>query len=170
MHTIALLLLLAPDLPDLPPASLPPDVYQAVKDVAELLDIYARHGNWQADSASELRWARAAFRSTHDCPPSADACWLPDVALIRGALEFNERYVKHLGATAYPSDDALLVRDEALRLRCVWELALRAKDAGPAKNDCRLALKWLRERIGEEAYRAGAMPPWVPVWRMAAVE
>ena len=168
MFTVALALLLAPDLPDLP-GQLPPDVYQAMKDQAELLDLYKRSGNWQADSAKELCWARAALRSTRGAPPSADVCWLPSGSFIEGALSFNRQMLTSIDARQ-PTDDLLLMRDEVLRLRNVWHTAGKARDNETDLSARRKALASLRETIGDEAYRIGQMPPWVPVWRMNVVE
>ena len=168
MFTVALALLLAPDLPDLP-GQLPPDVYQAMKDQAELLDLYKRSGNWQADSAKELCWARAALRSTRGAPPSADVCWLPSTSFIESALSFNNQMLTHL-AGRQATDDLLLMREEVLQLRNVWLMAGKARDNESDLSARRKALAAVRDAIGEEAYRAGRLPPWVPVWRMNVID
>lgn len=170
MYTVALALLLAPDLPDLPDRSLPPDVYQTVKDISECLELFRRNGNWATDGSSELRWARNSLRRTWGSPPAADACWLPSVEFSAGALEFNEKFIEHLRARPTCHDDLTTVREEAQWLRCAWELAYKARQAGDDLGASRRALGALREMIGAEAYREGRLPPWVPVWRMSVVE
>lgn len=166
MYTLALALLLAPDLPDLPAGSLPPDVYQTVKDLAEVLELYRRDGNWALNGADEVCWVRRSLRSTWTAPPLHDTCWLPPPVVSSAAVKFNEEFQEYLkvrqGCGGNP-DFAADVFHETQRRHAVWDLARLAADPGPDLGSRRRALRALRERLGADAYRAGELPPWVPV-------
>lgn len=105
-------------------------------------------------------------------PPLADLGRFPDSGAVWQARYFNERHrawlVRELRAEPSGYRRALLFawEREALALYRVWDLLADAHLAAtypPWRR--RVALKRLRDALGDEAYSRGAMPPCVPVWR-----
>lgn len=164
-HALALLLILLPPADDLPETA-DPVAWQALKDTADLLELWPRAGPWATSYASELRWCQTYQRCAYGSPPLSDAhrwpswetadamvraneahlAWLADQPLTRGNVEGWER-------------QAELARWCGL----CWQAARDAQNPGQHLAGRRWALKRLRELLGESDFYAGQMPPPFPV-------
>lgn len=151
-----------------------PEVWQALKHVALVLEIVGPHENWATDFRSELRYVRHHYRQLQDAPRLADAGWLPPYAFARELCCFNESYQAHLQVQGiiylHKCDDISLLLGEARQLHYVWDCARRAATPNESWASRRQNLQRLREVLGEEAYYNGAMPPWVPLWRFQGID
>ena len=165
------LILSSADLADVGAAA-PPEAWQAMKDTAGALELYSPSGNWGVDFGSELRWCQRWAVSLKNAPPLADHHWLPSQEIIKTAIAFNEQHRAWLEmrAAARPwcvgTEHAL---EQTRRLGLAWTSARDAINEGGQWNERRVSLARLRELIGERAYYAGEMPPWVPVGWFAAI-
>lgn len=167
--TAALILVMLPPCDDAIPASTDPVTFQALKDTAHLLDLWARPGHWGSDYASEVRWTQTAFRACHDAPHVGDVHRLPPLELIEARIAFSEAhecFLLDLSWQRFYDRERIDARmAETRRLRHAWELMRTARGINETWDlrRRREALKALREYVGPEAYFAGRWPEWVPV-------
>lgn len=167
--TLALLLILLPPPPEDEPTVVAepscPVAYQALKDAASLLGLYAREAHW-GEYSVDLRWCQRAIRRSWGCPPASDVHRLPPLDLCRDRLQFADEHLEWLSLqqVVYPWRDLDGWRHDAQYCRWVWRLLLRAQSSDKDLASRRQALGDLRELIGERRYYAGEFWPWVPLW------
>lgn len=165
------LILSSADLSDVGPTA-PPEAWQAMKDIAEWLELYSPGGAWSENFGQDLRWCQSWAARLRDSPPLADHCWLPPKAAIEAALDFNgehQAWLDHRGRSrsgCWRTEDWM---EEARRLGEIWELARQSTNPTRQWYYRREDLARLRDLIGREAYYRGEMPPSVPVWRFAEI-
>lgn len=174
MHiTAALLLLLPCDPPDafdlLSPAIQAFCISLEVLDERERSYVLARG----ADFAADLALLRGRFRELHDAPRLADRHRFPERPLINECLAVNRAFRQQLDIRwRMAVHDSWIWKDalnETDRLYCVWDVARDAQCEYYYVAVRRQALLRLRELLGEEAYYAGQMPPWIPLWRFQEI-
>mgnify|MGYP001604261038 CR=1 FL=1 len=164
--TIALLLVMLPVVDIAPTAEAAS--FQALKDVAHLLDLWANTGHWGDHYASEVRWVQQAAADCYQAPHVGDAQRLPSWDAITARIAFSEQHecwlLDRQWGRFYARADLELALSETRRLRHPWELMLLARNENEVHNLRlrRVALKRLRECIGEEAYYSSQWPLWVP--------
>lgn len=108
-----------------------------------------------------------------DLPPEWDVTRFPTRPEANEATQFNRGVVKWLEerrATDHIHFDELTetIR-QTHRLYEIWDLVRDARCEFYSPRVRRMALAELRQRLGDEAYYAGRLPPPVPVWRFAEV-
>jgi len=154
-------------------SKMPPEAWQALKDVASALEIVGPHENWAADFNSELRYVRRHYRILQNAPPLADSYWLPCPNVSRELCCFNESFQAHLHMQRiiYPhrADQLSAVLCETRQLYTVWEAARRANSPSESWALRRRMLLKLKESIGDDAYYNRQLPCWVPSWRFQQI-
>lgn len=104
-------------------------------------------------------------------PPLCDRERFPGPDVVSDARDFSHRHrtwlADQLEYELDPFRRSVLCNwnREALDLYRAWDLLDDARHAGYPAWRQRVALKRLREAIGDEDFNAGRMPPCVPVWR-----
>ena len=126
------------------------------------------------DFCGDVNMLRRRYRELEGAPMLADAQRLPPEAVAAELVRFNRAYSKHIEARCRHETDRAaalqVVLEETKQLWHVWD-AVR-----DSRRDCfyvtarRQSLRKLRDLVGEEAYRAGELPPHVPTWRFVAAE
>lgn len=112
-----------------------------------------------------------ALNSLATAPPVSDRFRFPNSAFAEWALRFNSGFTSKVDREweSWPEERhagvfAATLR-EAAELREAWEALAWAQWHSRPDWRRRLDLKRLRESLGDDAYRAGLMPPVVPSWR-----
>jgi hypothetical protein len=158
----------------------PPDrwvvVQTALQQTArdwELLDeretryVLAQPEDFQAD----LDFLRKRRADLADAPLLAEAARLPERRLMDDYIQFNRAYRKHLETRlAWEGDRADIISEavrETERLYKLWDAMREAKSDYGYVTFRRFALKRLKDSLGDQAYQAGQLPPYVPDWRFA---
>ena len=126
------------------------------------------------DFAADLKLLRRRHQDLHDAPPLHDCTRFPDRTLINELLSFNRAYRQHLDSRQsleltywWELREAL---QEADRLYQIWDTVRDARCDYYYVTVRRQALKKLKDLIGEDAYAAGELPPYVPEWRFNEVK
>lgn len=186
----AVVLLLAPEIPaepdDLigPPApGLPADLFDLTRWPLQLLAcsweimdpretdyVLARLESFDAD----LRMLRQRRGDLAGAPLAADALRFPDRTTVNDYLLLNRDHHRHLDHRQAGEPARWCELSDALRetnaLYQVWDTVRDARCEYHYITMRRHALKRLRETLGEEAYYAGRLPPYVPLWRFDRAE
>lgn len=117
---------------------------------------------------------RRLWQDCKNLPPISDAYRFPDPDSAWEAMSFNSRYRQHVKGMAalssHTRDSWQNVEREALYLYKIWDTTRDATNNIFTVARRRRLLQQLREMIGDEAYRAGMMPPSVPIWRFYEVK
>ena len=163
----------------IPPPERWPAVQAAVQQVAvdwEILDrrettyVLTKPEDFQAD----LDFLRKRKADLADAPMLAEANRLPDARLMDNNIQFNRAYRKNLEKRMqWEADRADLIGEavrETDRLYKLWDAMREAKGDFQYVTSRRLALKRLKDGIGEQMYNSGELPPYVPEWRFIAVK
>lgn len=156
-------------------ASVQAALHQAAIEL-EILDrretgyVLAKPEDYQ-DDLDFLRKRRAALA---DAPLLAESERLPDRRTIGEYIRFNRAFRKTLDTRLiWEADRADLIGEairETDRLYSTWDAIRDARCDFQYVTVRRLALKKLRDHIGEKAYEEGEMPPYVPDWRFVRVQ
>jgi hypothetical protein len=125
------------------------------------------------DFQEDLDFLRKRRADLADAPRLAECERLPDRRAVSEYIRFNRAYRKHLDTRlVWEADRADLIGEairETDRLYQTWDAIRDARCDFQYVTVRRLALKRLRDRIGESAYESGEMPPYVPEWRFIRV-
>jgi hypothetical protein len=174
--TLAVALLMSPvgTAEALPPAKCWPGLSAAIQavaidwqvlDVAERKYILADRKDFQLD----LDIIRGRIVDYGHFPRVEEARRFPGRTDCRLALEFNRSYRSHLESLLpVCNDQAWEIRDairEAERLYVAWDAVHDAQCDYYHATVRRVALENARKALGDDLFRAGAMPPFVPEWR-----
>jgi hypothetical protein len=171
----AVLLTAAPDVPAAPEALAWAEACRApllaLALDAQLLDAREEmnHFTRAQDAASDLKALQSRFRDFAFAPLLEESRRFPDRQTVNGFLAFNRAYRLDL-LTRLEVDpvhaghlrDALQETDE---LHHVWNV-LREAQSDYYVTARRQTLLMLRDLLGYEAFYAGRLPPYVPVWRL----
>jgi hypothetical protein len=177
-YTLAYLVLTAPTDPDIPPyLAAVASFRQAVQSMAVEMEIMdPREVRWMLgraeDVAEDVYLLRQRYRELADAPPAIDAWRFPERATVNACLTFNRTYRSHLESQWTPGRDYEC--GEALRevdrLYFVWDCIRDAQGDYYYVTIRRMALKQLREQIGDEAYARGELPCYVPLHRFRTMD
>lgn len=168
-----LLVLLPPDTPLVDPGDTTPVHMQALKDTAQMLDLWSRDGPW-GPYPTEVRWCQDALRRVWGAPPIQDAQRLPSHAVCLARAEFAREYLCHLEAIQgvnlqrwYAVECAI---GEARDACLLWMQFAQAVDRNCSASGRRTAMRDIRDTIGEEAYYSGRWPCHVPIRMFKYIE
>jgi hypothetical protein len=121
--------------------------------------------------AADLTVLRRRHQELKDAPPLGDARRFPDRGTSADWLNFNRAYRRHLEARRVIDRDRTAVLKDAGReadhLYQVWDAVREARCDIYYVPVRRVALKRLRDLIGNCDYQAANLPPPVPLWRFA---
>lgn len=125
------------------------------------------------DLMDDLETIRKSYQAMIPCPPVADSERFIARDKINEALVFNRAYRKYL-ETRQAGDvlNAHAIRiymAEADRIYAIWDKARDAKCEYYYVQVRREALQKLREMLSPADYRAGRLPPYVPIWRFEGI-
>jgi hypothetical protein len=125
------------------------------------------------DFAYDLKVLQRRYHDLIDAPPLADTCRFPDRGVLNELIDFNRKYRENLDEV------------QTLEVANWWSLrsALNEVDwmyqvydtLRDARCDYyyvyvrRMALKRVRELIGDNAFERAELPPHVPAWRMQTI-
>ncbi|MCE9563512.1 MAG: hypothetical protein K8U57_15840 [Planctomycetes bacterium] len=153
-------------------------VQSAVHEIAiewEILDpretryVLAKAEDFQVD----LDFLRKRKTDLADAPKLMEATRLPDRRLMDDQIQFNRAFRKHLDVRLLWEADRAVVLSEAARetdrLYRMWDAMREAKCDFHYVTYRRLALKKLKDGLGEVMYESGELPPSVPDWRFVSV-
>lgn len=136
-----------------------------ILDPRESRYVLAKPEDFQAD----LDFLRKRRAELADAPKVADSLRLPDRRLMDEFIQFNRAYKRHLeNRLVWEADRAEAIGEvvrETERLYRLWDATREAKCDFHYVTYRRLALKKLKDGLGETAYVAGELPPYVPDWR-----
>lgn len=136
---------------------------------SELLDPREERLKRLEDFAADLTVLRRRYRELKDAPPLGDSRRFPDRGTSGDLLSFNRAYRRNLESRrAIDRDRSALIHDatcEADHLYDIWDAIREARCDIYYVPVRRLALKRLRDKIGDVAYQSGQLPPPVPLWR-----
>ena len=136
----------------------------------ELLDeretryVLARAEDFEAD----LNLLRRRHAELAGAPRLGEAARFPDKDVVNECVRANRAYRKHLDARmVWEADRAAVLRVAACetdRLYKAWDAVRDARCDFYYVTVRRLALKRVKDMIGEDAYAAGELPPFLPEW------
>jgi hypothetical protein len=122
----------------------------------------------------DVTMLRRRFQDLADAPSVHDALRFPTRAVVTENLDFNRSYRRYLDmrqpverARWWEYQSAL---EETDHLYSVWDTVRDARCECYYVHIRRRALKTLRDLIGDDAYYAGRLPPYVPLWRFQEIE
>lgn len=125
------------------------------------------------DFESDLNLLRKRYTELADAPRLIDCQRLPDRKTVNELIQFNRAFRKHLEQSRNWEADRADIYHQAIRetdwLYRQWDAIRDAQCDFYYVTVRRAALKKLRDAIGEDDYRAGKMPSYVPEWRFVAV-
>jgi hypothetical protein len=126
------------------------------------------------DFAADLALLRHRFQDLADAPLLADSQRFPDRATVNDLLAFNRAYRQHVDMRQ-PVElvhwwELRTALQETDYLYEVWDKVRDARCDYYYVTVRRLALKQLRDLVGEDAYYAGTLPPCVPIWRQQQLD
>lgn len=117
----------------------------------------------------DLNTLRRRMKDLQGAPPLSDTVRFPDRAEVAEAIRFNRSYrgsvERRMELDTQRLPLFLQVVRETDELYTVWDAARDAQCDFYYVQVRRLALARLRTLIGDEAYRAGELPPAAPIWR-----
>ncbi|VTR90859.1 Hypothetical conserved protein OS=uncultured planctomycete GN=HGMM_F22C11C15 PE=4 SV=1 [Gemmata massiliana] len=123
------------------------------------------------DFETDLNLLRKRYVELNDAPKLMDCQRLPDRRTVNELIKFNRAFRKNLEEREVweldRTDLFTQTMQETDRLYQYWDAIRDAQCDFYYVTVRRAALKKLREFIGEEAFLAGVMPPYVPEWRFA---
>ena len=138
-----------------------------ILDSRETRYILAHREDFQED----LDFLRKRRADLADAPHLATAALLPSRQVMDDYIHFNRAYRKHLELRlAWEGDRVDLISEavrETERLYRLWDAMREAKCEYHYVTLRRVALKKLKETLGDEALVAGSLPPYVPDWSFA---
>ncbi len=141
-----------------------------ILDPREVKYILSRSEDYRAD----IKELRRRFADLADAPSVQDIHRFPDRNLINELLSFNRSFRQNLdaqqsseGFRAWEFREALQETDHLYE---IWDKLRDARCDYYYVTVRRRALQRLHEMIGEEAYWAGVMPPYVPIWRFRSID
>jgi hypothetical protein len=124
------------------------------------------------DFETDLNLLRKRHAELADAPKLADCHRLPDRRTVNERIKFNRAFRKHLEEReVWEPDRADLfyqAMQETDRFYRQWDAVRDAQCDFYYVTVRRAALKKLQESLGDDAFAAGAMPPYVPEWRFAS--
>jgi hypothetical protein len=140
-----------------------------ILDPRESRYVLARPEEFQTD----LDFLRKRRVELADAPRLADSLRLPDRRLLDDYIQFNRAFRRHLENRMLWEPDRAVALIEVLRenerLYRLWDATRDARCEFHYVTYRRLALKKLRDGLGEAAYLAGELPPYVPHWHFSPV-
>lgn len=139
---IAALLTLPLPIPETPP----PGCYDALKEVANLIELTDARDHW-GEWPYEVDWCRRWLQLLEDCPPISLAESLPPADLCAERLAFNRRLQAHWqyhASGTWQADAIRVVLDDLQWREVCWGCAAQAR-SGDAIRCRRLALRRLLE-------------------------
>lgn len=126
------------------------------------------------DFQEDLDFLRKRRGDLADAPKLMDSDRLPDRRIVNDYIQFNRAYRTYLETRlAWEVDRACLINEaitETDRMYRMWDAIREAKGDFHYITVRRLALKRLRDSIGQAAYDAGELPPYVPEWRFTVIK
>jgi hypothetical protein len=162
-----------------PPPERWPAVQAALQQTAldwEILDpretryVMAKRDDFQED----LDFLRKRREDLADAPKVTESDRLPERRIVNDFIQFNRAYRAHLETRlAWEADRAGLINEaltETDRMYKLWDAIREAKGEYHYVTVRRLALKRFRDGIGQRAYDAGELPPYVPEWRFLVIK
>lgn len=126
------------------------------------------------DFAYELNLIRDRYHKLHDAPPISDVYKFPSYDACADFIAFNRGYVacmyaKMKIAPPYMQQEYMDAISEAQELYEIWDLISDISKTTIYLSYKRELLKALKNRIGEDAYYGGYLPPYVPLWRFKEI-
>jgi len=136
---------------------------------AEILDAREASAALSPESFPyELAKLRERWQLLWNAPPAADALRFPNRSRVVELLELNQKYRRYLDTLCW-TDEVGEAAAETERLQNLWDLVRDARCDYNYVTCRRLALKRMREQLGEEAYYSGWLPPAVPLHRFQLI-
>lgn len=124
--------------------------------------------------SGDIKLLRRRYRELANAPPLSDEMRFPDRALINEMLSFNRSYRQHIDnrqsmeLTYWWEMQEIL--QEVDQLYQLWDSIRDARCDYYYVTVRRQALKKVKEKLGDEAYYSGRLPPHVPVWRFSKID
>jgi len=141
-----------------------------ILDPRETRYILARPEDFLAD----LNLLRRRYRELANAPGVADSQRFPDRGAVNELLAFNRAFRQHIDVRKplellHGSELRTALR-ETDHLYKIWDAVRDARCDYYYITVRRLALKRLRDLIGNEAYYSADLPPCVPLWRFQTLD
>ncbi len=176
---LALALLTGP--PGSPISNVTPEEWPAVRAAIigitvewEILDEREERLARFEEFASDVDTLRRRRRELANAPKVQDAERFPKKAVVEERLSFNRAYRRYLEQwrKLEPGRAAELdaVIQETDHLYQIWDAVRDFRSEAYYLPVRRMAMRRLREQIGDAAYFSASLPPHVPVWRFTEVK
>ena len=140
-----------------------------ILDLREIRYVLAKADDYQED----LDFLRKRRIDLEDAPKLAESQRLPGRQTVNDYIRFNRAYRKNLETRlAWESDRANILGEaigETDRLYKMWDAMRDAKCDFHYVTVRRIALRKLKDMLGEEMYSSGELPPYVPEWRFTVM-
>ncbi|MCE9534632.1 MAG: hypothetical protein K8T89_26455 [Planctomycetes bacterium] len=121
------------------------------------------------DMKNDIEILRKRYNELKGAPLLNDAKRFPERAAVSEMISFNRALRNHIdGRQHLETDRGAEHRDmlfETDRLFTFWDAVRDARCDFYYVTTRRLALKRVRDLIGNDAYYSGNLPPYVPTWR-----
>jgi hypothetical protein len=145
-------------------------VQYQILDPREVKETFTR----PEDFHEQLANLRRHWHDLANAPAVEDCLRFPDRVTVNDLLAFNRAYRQHIDVRQ-PVElvhwwELRVTLQETERLYQIWDQVREARCDYYFIRVRRLALKKLRELVGDEAYYSGNLPPVVPNWRFRAIE
>lgn len=161
MQVIILLLILSPIEPSVP-IIVPQPCWNALKDIAMVMELSGPRCPWVNNFRSEIQWVRKNWRECHDCPSIKDCQKLPSKEDCQRHLAVVQEYQKYLEVNKilrlHWVERLIEPTERATWLANFWRIAMEAMDESQNWANRRRALDKMRTLMGKEAYEAAMWP------------
>lgn len=171
----AMLIFSPPGTPEtVPPVERWADVSSAMQKIAIDMEILDRSESLyilrrRSDFIQDLEIIRNRRVEYQDAPKVCDSLRFPDRFVLGSQMDFNRRYtenvVKRCSCDYAFADEYFDILSETKQLYAIYDAARDARCDYYYVTARRSALKRLRDLLGDDDFRAGKLPPCVPVWR-----
>jgi len=121
------------------------------------------------DFEDNVNLIRRRYVELSNAPKLDDCRRFPDHRTVNELLGFNRAYRRYLDARQPMDQDRSAQLGEVLKetdsLYHIWDAVRDARCDYYYVTVRRQALKRLKELLGDDEYRTGTLPPYVPLWR-----
>lgn len=126
------------------------------------------------DFSTDVQLLRRRYAELKDAPSVMDSMRFPEREAVNDFLSFNRAYKQHLDMAQQVQLHKWLEYQQAIQeteqLYQLWDNVRDARCEYYYVTVRRQALLRLRDKLGNQDYYAGKLPPYVPLWRFQSID